>query len=197
MNQAVKRPGKYVIGVDEMGTGAWAGPFFVCAAAVPVGWKPPTLLTDSKNLKTDASRERAFAQLISDPHVLFHFRAVTHTDIDAHGQGPTLRWAMRTAAVMLMERVDFEDLIFDGSHCHHPAGRAETKADGKYPAVMAASVLGKVARDRRMIFHYGAKYPQWLFATHKGYGSPAHESAIERHGLSPIHRRSIGRFAGM
>lgn len=192
MNQDPKRPGNHVVGVDETGTGAWAGPFFVCAAAVPEGWLPPPRLNDSKKM-TPESRDAVFELLIRDPALVFNLQTVEPGWLDTHGQGPTLRFAMRRAAELLLERVTCVDLIFDGNHVAHQDGRAVPKADGLFPAVMAASVLGKVARDRRML-RYDWEYPQWAFGAHKGYGTPEHQQCIARHGLSPIHRRSISRF---
>ena len=191
---------RYLIGVDECGTGAWAGPFVVCAAAVPLDWLPPPSLRDSKRYKAPKGslvapeREIACSLVLRDPRVLFTILQVTPADIDRFGQGVKHREAMQKAAELLLERLPGSDVIFDGTVCPLPSAQAIPKADDTYPAVMAASVIGKTFRDRKMIT-YAEQYPLWGFDVHKGYGTAEHQKQIALHGLSQIHRRSIQRFS--
>ena len=69
-------------------------------------------------------------------------------------------------------------------------GEAIVRGDARSCTIAAASIVAKVVRDRLMRV-YGRRYPQWGFERHKGYGTAAHRKAMERHGLSPIHRRSF------
>lgn len=67
--------------------------------------------------------------------------------------------------------------------------RAIVKGDDKEPAISAASILAKVARDREM-HRLHRQYPQYGFDAHKGYGTAMHMAALAEHGVSPVHRRS-------
>ena len=69
-------------------------------------------------------------------------------------------------------------------------GQSVVKGDCLSKSIAAASILAKVARDRKMV-EFGEKYPQWGFERHMGYPTRQHREAIAEHGLSPIHRRSF------
>ena len=85
-------------------------------------------------------------------------------------------------------------VIVDGNQLPDIHGRfqlvAEPKADGRYPCVMAASILAKTERDHRML-EYHNEYPQYRYDLHKGYGTALHCSLIRQYGPSPIQRRSF------
>jgi ribonuclease HII len=66
--------------------------------------------------------------------------------------------------------------------------------DAQVPAISAASILAKVARDRHMLTLHAA-YPEWDFDVHKGYPTARHLAALARHGASPVHRRSFAPVA--
>lgn len=101
--------------------------------------------------------------------------------------------AMRESAQQLLSNSQLDYLLVDGNR--KPTGidvlmDAIVKGDGKCTCIAAASILAKVTRDRIM-HEYDAKYPQFGFAVHKGYGVPAHMAAIHKHGPCEIHRRSF------
>src|ERR1700760_3622799 len=79
------REASWVIGTDEVGYGAWAGPLVVVAVLIPKGWSPPPGLTDSKKVKTEAARERFFDLLIADPNVRHLVHTTPPDKIDENG----------------------------------------------------------------------------------------------------------------
>jgi ribonuclease HII len=179
-----------IIGIDEVGLGALAGPLVVCAFSAPSDdWKM-LKLTDSKKLGK-VTREQLAQELMTqfpDHYVLIQ---VEPSDIDKHGIGKCLPMAMERALERLVAKVGVPNrVIIDGEDKGVCAG-AEfyPKADLNYPAVSAASVIAKVHRDRLMK-EYSKSYPKWGFEQHVGYPTQAHRDALKKHGMSPIHRRS-------
>lgn len=179
-----------VAGVDEAGRGAWAGP--VCAAAVVLPLNRPDLLhlldevRDSKQL-TPHRREALFPlirSLAEGVGVGWAFPA----EVDELGPVEATRRAMMRAVAQLNGGVDA--LVID--HVRLPGldlpQRALPKADVRCLSVAAASIVAKVERDRRMAA-LDREYPGYGFARHKGYPTQAHRKAVERLGLSPVHRR--------
>lgn len=187
-------PETHVIGADEVGYGSWAGALMVCAVAVPKGWHHYGL-NDSKKLK-EAKREELFFHLQRLPHVIA--RADVH-EIDEKGLGECLHRCFVTALTEMKVRAPNALVVVDGevdlpgiTHYRFP------RADGDVPAVMAASVLAKVTRDREMA-KLAALYPGYGLGDHKGYGTPEHERQIKSKGcISPIHRECtpVGRILG-
>lgn len=187
-----------VIGCDEVGRGPLAG----AVVAGLVAWTPdiqswPEGLYDSKAVTekrrgplAEACRE-AFPQ-----HALGESSADV---IDQHGIQKALALAVVQGLLALANQgvaVGSAVLLLDGSHdfvtphLPHPL-RVVTrvKADRDCVSVAAASVLAKVHRDSAMIVHHET-YPQYGFASNKGYGSKAHLEAIQEHGITPLHRAS-------
>jgi len=183
-----KGPWTHVIGVDECGAGAWAGPLVVCAAAVPVDWVGPEGLNDSKKL-TRKKREALFALMDGPvPYTVAHSGSVT---VDMMGLGKTLDVSFRQAVEGMLYFFPKSLVVLDGV-LHHDLTHPHIclpKADGLVPAVMAASVLGKVTRDLEMV-EYDRLYPGYDFAKSVGYGTAAHQVGLKKLGVSPLHRRS-------
>lgn len=176
-----------IIGVDEVGRGAWAGPLLVAAVQLP-DELPNDLagLTDSKKLSKD-QRER-YAVTIHGIATYVGFGWVTAAEVDALG----LTAAMRLACRRAVEKAPSATIIIDG-HINYLSERAATscqiKADRDVPAVSAASIVAKVARDNYMAAQ--AKiHPNYGFEKHVGYGTAAHKQALQSFGLLPLHRTS-------
>lgn len=183
-----KRSCPWVIGADECGWGAWAGPLVVCAAVVRRGWHLAGV-DDSKEL-TPKQRAALFPTLQAQvAHVVdFTYPA----ELDVLGMAPSLREAYRRAVAPLHARYPEALIVLDGTQQHLEVPHlCFPKADGLVPAVMAASVLGKVTRDREMV-EWDALHPGYNFAKNAGYAGSAthaHNLGLERLGVSPIHRR--------
>ena len=187
-----------VIGCDEVGRGPLAGP----VVAGLVVWTPemttwPEGLYDSKSVTEKRRGPLAEALRGTFPQ---HALGESSADvIDERGIQTALALAVVQGLLKLASlgvAVGTSVLLLDGSHdfvtphLPHPL-RVVTrvKADRDCVSVAAASVLAKVHRDDAMIAHH-ERYPEYGFASNKGYGSPAHLEAIARHGMTPLHRAS-------
>lgn len=195
---------RFVIGVDEVGRGAIAGPVAVGAALIDItsadDW--PSELRDSK-LMSEKSRERN-APLVADWVLASGIGMTPASRIETDGIVRSLELAGAAAigALLASTRIDRAALatdgclvVLDGSH-NWLGGSAyglkvvtRTKADRDCVSVACASVLSKVARDRLMI-ELDADLPGYGFAGHKGYAAPSHISALLAVGPSREHRLS-------
>ena len=190
----------YIIGSDECGYGAVAGPFTVCAVAVPEGWKKPEGLRDSKKLSSKRIIELA-TNLESDPELRYCIRYGLVGDIDIEGVGKILldahTLALQTAIGMVKEeRGSASRVVVDGNlrvrimGWRKPFAEHVIRADDTIPAVMAASVIAKNRRDSYMR-HLAEEYPGWMLEKHKGYLSPAHIQILNKRGpVKGLHRMS-------
>lgn len=186
---------KFLVGFDEAGRGPLAGP--VCAAAVilPADF-PVEILNDSKKL---SEKKRAAAEVIIKEKACWGIALIDHKKIDEINILEASMLAMKNAFEQMWEKlpewagesVELSKLsgITDGTRCPDvPIDcRCEPKADGKYPCVMAASILAKTCRDRLML-EMDKKYPQYGYARHKGYPTKAHREVCRKIGPSPIQR---------
>ena len=179
-----------VVGVDEVGRGALAGPLTVAAVrlpASPIVWG----LNDSKQLTP--SRREALAAQIADVALAIGIAHVEPASIDALGMALSLRQAM--ARAVGDTGLDPDRVLIDGNPVHaHPAERCLVKGDARVASIAAASIVAKVTRDALMVA-YDEEYPGYHLAESKGYGSAEHIAAIRERGLTPIHRVSFcGNF---
>ena len=175
-----------IVGIDEVGRGCWAGP--VVAGAVLLA-KPIRGLRDSK-LLTRKARERLDAEIRVTAQA-FGLGWVTPVEIDAWGLTEAVRVAMRRAFTAIT--VPYERIIIDGNHnffADVPGSEALIGADNLVPAVSAASIVAKVARDRFMA-GMATQFPGYSFERHVGYGTAAHRAALKVKGLCELHRRSF------
>lgn len=176
-----------IAGVDEAGRGPLAGPVSVAAVILDPD-RPIDGLNDSKKL-TEARRE-ALYPLIVERALAWRIEFVEADEIDALNILQATLTGMRRALVGLSPAADRARIdgnrLPTGLPC---AAEAIIGGDAIEPAIMAASILAKVARDRRML-ELHLRYPQYGFDRHKGYPSPAHRAALAAHGPCPEHRRS-------
>ncbi|MAT03466.1 MAG: ribonuclease HII [Acidimicrobiaceae bacterium] len=177
-----------VVGIDEVGRGAWAGPLMVGAAILPRD-KRVQGVRDSKML-TEPDRERLFDR-IADWCVAWSVGAVSQEECDEMGMADAQRLACRRAVDGLGVVPDVA--VSDGkwnfvSPCVDVV-EMRVKADRHCLSVAAASILAKVVRDREMR-RLSDEFPQWSFDTNKGYPCPKHKAALQGYGPSAIHRRT-------
>lgn len=184
----------YMIGVDEVGLGSWAGPILCCAVAVPKDWTPPEGLNDSKRL-TKAKRAKLYNVLREVPRVLA-WASAEH--IDQVGVRVALIASHTRAVSEMLERYPGADVILDGDVRLPtlPQVRCIPKADATFAHVMAASVIAKVTRDWEMA-RLSKEYRGYSFEKNAGYGTAAHLECIARLGPSGIHRRSYEPIRSM
>lgn len=179
---------EYVVGIDEVGRGAWAGPLMVGAAILPRE-KRVLGVRDSK-LLTEAGRESLFDR-IANWCVTWAVGSVSQAECDELGMAAAQRLACRRAVEALDVAPDVA--VSDGkwnfvSPCV-PRVEMRVKADRNCLSVAAASILAKVVRDREMRA-LADHYPAWSFDTNKGYPCPVHKAALSAYGPSAIHRRT-------
>ncbi|MBR3314935.1 MAG: ribonuclease HII [Atopobiaceae bacterium] len=179
-----------VIGVDEVGRGAVAGPLTVGAVvlpAEPIIWG----LDDSKRLSPE--RREYLAKEIEQHAVAYGAAHVPPQEIDERGMAVCLRLAMTRAIEACA--VEPDCVLIDGNPVHvHERERCVVKGDAKVACIAAASIVAKVTRDALMVA-YESEYPQYHLSACKGYASAEHIQAIREYGLSPIHRASFcGNF---
>lgn len=177
---------RFVVGVDEVGRGAWAGPITVGAAIVPVD-RRVYKIRDSK-LLTESEREALFGR-IAGWCVAWAVGHADHVECDELGMSE----AQRLAAARAIEAlgVDPDHVLVDGKWDFVARGDAEriVGGDASCLSISAASILAKVTRDRIMRAA-AIHYPPYLFEMNKGYPGPRHKAALQYLGPSAIHRRS-------
>ena len=176
-----------IAGVDEAGRGPLAGPVSVAAVILDPA-RPIEGLNDSKKLSE--TRREALYPLIIERALAWRIEFVECDEIDQLNILQATLTGMRRAVEGLTPTADAARI--DGNRL--PQGlpcpaEALVGGDAIEPAIMAASILAKVARDRHMCGLH-LRYPQYGFDRHKGYPSPAHLTALAEHGPCPEHRRS-------
>ncbi|MFT4178920.1 MAG: ribonuclease HII [Thermomonas sp.] len=185
--RAVPSPQPLIAGVDEAGRGPLAGP--VCVAAVILDpAKPIAGLSDSKQL-SERKRDVLYP-LIREHALAWHITFVEADEIDRLNIFQATMAGMSRALRGLSPAPGFARI--DGNKLPRDLpcpGEALVGGDALDPAISAASILAKVARDARM-HELHAQYPQYGFDRHKGYPSPLHLAALREHGPCPEHRRS-------
>jgi len=180
-----------VAGLDEAGRGPLAGPVVAAAVVLPEGFDAKGV-GDSKAM-TPKARERAYERIILEA-VSFGVGIVGPEIIDEINILRATHVAMRAALDQLGAAFDF--ILVDGRPVPElPAGSlAIVKGDSLSVSIGAASIVAKVTRDRLML-EVDRQYPRYGFASHKGYGSPEHLAALEKHGPCPCHRKSFAPVA--
>ncbi|HET6395653.1 MAG TPA: ribonuclease HII [Pseudoxanthomonas sp.] len=177
-----------VAGVDEAGRGPLAGP--VAVAAVILDPKRRIRgLDDSKKL-THAEREALYPRIV-ERAVAWHVEMVAVEEIDRLNILHATLEGMRRAVCALRPQVELARI--DGNVVPRALpcmAEAVVGGDALEPAIMAASILAKVSRDRLMCLLH-EQHPDYGFDVHKGYATPAHLAALERHGPCAHHRRSF------
>ncbi|MDA8424589.1 MAG: ribonuclease HII [Treponema sp.] len=179
--------GSGVCGIDEAGRGPLAGPVFAAAVVLPEDF-PLGILGDSKAL-SPARRESAFA-VILERSLAWAIEWASSAEIDELNILGASLLAMRRAYLALGREAD--RVYVDGNR-FPDLGRPcwpVIKGDAILPAVMAASILAKVARDRAMV-RFDWLYPEYGYARHKGYPTAEHRALCRRLGPSPIQRLSF------
>jgi ribonuclease HII len=181
-----------VAGVDEAGRGPMAGPVVAAAVILRPGRRIDGI-ADSKVLSPD-ERSR-LSELIRSEALCFGIGWADRAEIDALNILQATFLAMRRALLAMSLTPDH--VLVDGNQLPNLGGlgktltaRAIVGGDATTPAISAASILAKTARDSYMN-HMDTVYPAYSFATHKGYCTPDHQRLLELHGPCPLHRRSF------
>ncbi len=197
--RALRRAGLTPIaGVDEAGRGACAGPLVAAAVVLPEGKRGEVPgLADSK-LLTAGARERCYGEVLRRA-AAWSVVVIEPEECDRLGMHVANVEALRRALARLDVRPSY--VLTDGFPVDglEVPGLAVWKGDRVAACIAAASVVAKVTRDRIMT-ELHEDYPEYDFATHKGYVTGVHTTALAEHGPCPVHRRrfvNVRRAAGM
>lgn len=179
-----------ILGIDEVGRGPWAGPLVV--GAVVLGGVVIDGLTDSKKL-SKKRREQLDIE-IREKAAGFGLGWVTASEIDEIGLSQALVLATKKAVDQI--KTPYHEIIIDGtvnflaSTSKGKYVKTLKKADLLIPSVSAASIIAKVARDNFMALQ-DKEHPGYGFSKHVGYGTALHSKAIDKLGVTPLHRLSF------
>lgn len=184
---------KWLIGIDEAGRGALAGPVSVGAVLVPYDFdfSQFSACADSKVLSPKV-RERVFKE-VRKAKVRHAVALVPASTIDKQGITKAVAIGIERILTKLAVDPDTVEVRLDGllkAPKEYRSQHTIIKGDVTEPSISLASIMAKVTRDRRMV-RLAEKYPQYAFEVHKGYGTSVHQVALKKEGLSPFHRRSF------
>jgi ribonuclease HII len=186
-------------GIDEAGRGPLAGPVVAAAVIFDPDYLQAELertfsrLTDSKAM-TEALRAEYFGVLTGSEFTAVGVGIVESGEIDRINILRATHKAMALAAEQVQPQFALVDgLPVRGLPC---ASKSIVKGDALSISISAASIIAKVTRDRIMV-ELDARYPEYGFAGHKGYGTRQHLDALKQHGATPVHRQSFRPVAGL
>jgi ribonuclease HII len=188
---------RFVAGADEAGRGCLAGPLVAAAVLFDYDRLGPrevralSLLNDSKQ-HTEEAREALYPVVL---RIATRVAVVSRSagTIDRRGLHKTNLAALRESLLQVARGRDGVICLSDGfpvGDLQGRQGRAIVEGDATSAAIAAASIIAKVTRDRFM-HRADLRHPGWEFATHVGYSTPEHRDAIQRNGVSPLHRMSF------
>lgn len=178
---------KIIAGVDEAGRGPLAGPVVAAAVIIPPHHNFENKIADSKKL-SPRQRQMAFEEIKDTCQV--GYSVVSETDIDRDNILKSTLLAMAQSVNLLPVKPEW--VLVDGPwspDIEFPCA-AIIDGDVKSISIACASIVAKVVRDNIML-EYDRKYPDYGFASHKGYGTKAHYNALKQFGPCPIHRKSF------
>jgi len=183
-----------IVGVDEAGRGPLAGSVVAAAVILPRHFELEGL-TDSKKLSV--KKRNALYQQITE-NCFWSVGEASSIEIDELNILKATMLAMKRAVINLekyhlsQHKSTSYRVLVDGNFCPDiPNCKAVIKGDQTVPVISAASIIAKVSRDKQMQ-DLDAKYPEYGFAKHKGYGTKAHILALSKYGaLEAVHRYSF------
>ena len=207
MRRLLASDAKYVIGIDEVGLGAWAGPLVVAGVIFKKGWGDPKIkdskqFSSSKKSSALDKRRKVLNEIIRPNEIFSSVEKVSPGELDKVGVGRALAGCMCKVARVCHAFYTDSIIVIDGNKKVDldflQADRliVMPKADTMVPAVSAASILAKVVRDSLMI-SLAKGFPQYGFDKHMGYGTAVHKKALNAHGLTSIHRKSYSPMSMM
>lgn len=188
-NKLYKQGINYIGGVDEVGRGPLVGPVVAACCVLPKNFVLEGL-TDSKKLSE--KKRNAFFDYIKDNCICYGIGIVEPEIIDEVNIYQATKIAMKQAISKVEEQIDLEHVLIDAMPLDLDIPTTSIiKGDSKSISIAAASVLAKVTRDS-MMYELDKKYPQYGYASHKGYPTKKHLEAIHKYGLIEGYRKTYG-----
>ncbi|KKR88027.1 MAG: Ribonuclease HII [Candidatus Curtissbacteria bacterium GW2011_GWA1_41_11] len=179
----------YIVGIDEVGRGSWAGPLVAAGVILPKNFQVPSGFVESKQL-TAAKREK-FAELISNKALAVKISEISHSKINKIGISRATQFIFRKIVRSISLKPDY--FLVDAFHIRYfpkSIQLAIKEGDKKSASIAAASIVAKVYRDSLMS-NLSQKFPNYGFEKHKGYGTKHHRAMIKLHGFARVHRTSF------
>ncbi len=178
---------EYICGIDEVGRGPLAGPVVAAAVILP---KDAEILYINDSKKLSEKKREALYEEITEKAICYGIGMESEEVIDKVNILNATYMAMRIAvsklsvkpSILLNDAVNIPDIDIKQVGI--------IKGDARSVSIAAASIIAKVSRDRLMC-EYDKLYPEYGFASHKGYGTEKHIAAIKKHGACALHRRSF------
>lgn len=188
---------RWIIGIDEAGRGALAGPVSVGAVLVSTDFDFSlfSMVRDSKQM-APVVREKVFEEVkraVKAGKLLYKVALVSEKVIDSKGIIFAVRKGIEETLKGLNVEPNLVEILLDGSLCapkEYKNQKTIIKGDVTEPAISLASIMAKVTRDRKMVA-LAKKYPVYGLEIHKGYGTKRHRDAIQKNGASALHRKSF------
>ena len=174
-----------IAGSDEAGRGPLAGPLVVAACILPKGYTND-LINDSKKL-TDKKR-RSLYEVIKKDALAYHIEVISIDMIDEINIYQASKLGMKICLEKLSIKPQVALLDAMKLELDYPV-ESIIKGDEKSISIAAASILAKVYRDDLMI-EFDKEYPEYQFSKNKGYGTKAHLEALDKYGITPLHRKT-------
>ena len=177
----------YIGGVDEVGRGPLLGPVVTACVVLPKDFVLEGL-TDSKKLSE--KKRNLFFDYIKEHAIAYAVGMCTAEEIDEMNIYKATQVAMKRAIEKVQKNVPLQHVLIDAMPLELDIGSTSIiKGDAKSISIAASSVIAKVTRDQ-MMYELDEKYPQYGFASHKGYKKKKHLEAIQKYGLIPGYRKS-------
>jgi ribonuclease HII len=183
---------KYIAGVDEVGRGPLAGPVVAAAVILPKDFFLPGI-DDSKKLSE--KKRNDYDLIIRRKAIAVSVAMIDAGEIDTINIYEATKKAMLAAIASLSSKP--EVLLIDAMKLETPfVVESIIKGDAKSVSIAAASIVAKVARDNLMV-KLTAEFPEYAFGQNMGYGTKEHILAIQKHGITPYHRKSFAPIKDM
>ena len=177
---------KYIVGIDEVGRGSWAGPLVAAGVILPSDFIIPQGLADSKMVKPQMRQN--LSDFIEKNAISTYIAQIPVKTINKIGIGNATQEAFRQIGRKISPQAQY--CLIDAFHIKYfnqKKQMAIKKGDQICASISAASIVAKVYRDNLMKKLH-KKYPLYGFAKHKGYGTKLHQEAIIKYGFCKIHR---------
>lgn len=182
-----ENPEQFVIGVDEVGRGSFAGP--ICATAVRINFNQMNEFKDVKDSKKLSENKRNYIfDQARNINIEYSFISSSNNEIDKFG----IKYSNEKVLTKSIEKIyQPGDVVYvDHFKIYKFNSISLVKGEDHCKPIALASVIAKVLRDKLMN-DYSTKYPEYLFEKNKGYGTKEHREAIKKYGLTDIHRKSF------
>lgn len=187
-NHYFQKGANFILGIDEVGRGSWAGPLVAAGVILPRNFTIPKTLADSKQVKK--SERKKLSKLIHSQAIGTKIVEISDTHINNWGIGKATQLAFRKIVQTISPSPDF--VLIDAFYIKLISRKKQLAikhGDEKSASIAAASIIAKVYRDNLM-GKLAKIYPNYGFEKHKGYGTKSHQEAIKNFGFSTIHRTS-------